>query len=140
MKTFFTLCLLFTFIIASAQVGELNIDGIVYGSNGLPMKQVKVSVLNASGDHVQEKVTAANGQFAFSLAFGQKWDIVMQKAGHAPKKVVFDTRPVTKEYQAYVYEYGGFRVTLYSGDDKESPQAVGHIIFDPESQTFIQAP
>lgn len=123
---------------ALGQTADLAVDGVVYGTKGLPLKDVSVVLRDAKGGTLQQTETRPNGRFSFELVFDLYTEIILSKPGHVPKMLVLDTRNLSEEDKQYNYEYGGFRVTLEEGDDTVRPKVVARVRFDPKLGNFNQ--
>ncbi|MEQ9188421.1 MAG: carboxypeptidase-like regulatory domain-containing protein [Cryomorphaceae bacterium] len=121
-----------------AQTADLAVDGVVYGTKGLPLKGVSVVLRGDQGSTLQQTETRPNGRFSFELSFDLYTEIILSKPGHAPKMLVLDTRNLSDEDKQYNYEYGGFRITLEEGDDSIRPKLVARVHFDANLGNFNQ--
>jgi hypothetical protein len=114
---------------------DVALSGLVYGTNGLPMKEVNIALIQDGVETAQVR-TSPNGAFAFELSFDHVYELRFNRPGHEPRYLVFDTRHLSDEDKAYTYTYNAFRVTMYEGSDQQDPTLVTSVRFDANSGGF----
>lgn len=135
MRNLLAIVLLFSSLVGFGQA-DLAVKGLVYGENGLPMKEVSVVLTKASDREMVEVVTRPNGQFQFDLSFDEEYTIYFNKPEYGQRYMEFDTRNVPEEEKGYSFEYGGFRVTLHESESGKKPKRIARIGFDPAVGNF----
>lgn len=117
------------------QDADLLVKGVIYGHQGLPLGEVQLK-LSAENEKTTSIATKSNGIYQFELQFDHQYELLIEKNGFEPVKLVFNTKGLSKEEQNFQYELSRLRITMVPGASTTSPKIIQDYQFDHERGNF----
>lgn len=118
-----------------AQGVELLVKGVIYGNKGLPLGEAQLTLQDGSQNQKQV-ITKSNGIYEFELGFDQDYELLIEKDGFDPVKLLFDTKGLSKEEKNFQYELSRLRINMVPGNSSASPKIIQDYQFDHERGNF----
>ena len=121
-----------------AQSADLRIEGVIYGSNGLPLRGATLTLLEGEKT-IQNEETKPNGLFHFDLKLDRQYTLNVSKEGFEPQGLLFNTKGLSKEEKRFDYKLSRLRITMAAGSSDADVTILHDYRFDHERGNFVNS-